>query len=181
MAQMPETEILLEAVHQVLARVPEARRRLRVRLAGPYEQGYQDRAVALGLTGIVEFLGPRPHAETRALQRRADLLVLWKPRGEGYRTMVPGKLYEYLESGRPVVALLDADDEAAELARRGGGVLIPPGRREALADELERRYRAWRDHGRAPDARPPGLERYTRGALAARLAAILERVRAERR
>ena len=38
---------------------PEARRRLRVRLAGPLRhRTTQDRALALGLTGIVEFTGP---------------------------------------------------------------------------------------------------------------------------
>lgn len=175
LAQMPDTETCLEAVHEVLARRPEARRRLRVRFAGPYESGYEDRSIALGLKGIVEFLGPRPHQETRALQRSADLLVLWKPRGTGFRTMVPGKLYEYLESGRPLVALLDADEEAADVARRGGAVVLPPGRREVLAAEIERSYLAWRDGGRAPDARPAWLQAHTRRELARRLASLLER------
>src|SRR4029077_11421919 len=120
MSQLPDTEVVLEAVHDLLARHPEARRRVRVELLGPYESGYEDRAVALGLTGIVRFAGPRPHTEARRLQRRADLLLLWNPTGPRFRTMVPGKLYEYLESRRPIVALLGDDSEAAELARRGG-------------------------------------------------------------
>jgi glycosyltransferase involved in cell wall biosynthesis len=180
MAQQPETEILLEAVHDFLAHVPEARRRLRVRLAGAYEQGYQDRAVALGLTGIVEFLGPVAHAEARRLQRRADLLVLFKPYGPAFDTMVPGKLYEYLDAGRPLVALLEANQEAAEIARRADAVVLPPGKRQPLAAEIERRYRAWQASGRAPDARAPWLEESTRARLAARLAETLDRMRGGR-
>src|SRR5207247_8093632 len=126
-----------EPLHDVLARLPEARRRLRVRLAGPYETGYQDRAVALGLSGIVEFTGVKPHAESRALQRRADLLLHWQPRA--MPTMVPGKLYEYFESGRPVVALLDPELEAAELVRAAPGTVIRPGDRGAVAGGLEAR------------------------------------------
>jgi glycosyltransferase involved in cell wall biosynthesis len=173
LSQMPDTEVFLEAVHEVLARRPEARRRLRATLAGPFESGYRDRAIALGLTGIVEFTGPRPHAETRALQRDAELLVLWKPRG--MPTMVPGKLYEYLDAGRPVVALLERDDEAAELVRRAGGVVVEPGDRTALAAEIERRYAAWHPGGSAaaPPTRPAWLEEHTRGRLAARLANLL--------
>src|SRR5438128_12092657 len=59
-------------------------------------------AIALGLTGIVQFPGPLAHAEARALQRRAALLLLGKPRG--CPTMVPGKIYEYFEAGRRVAA-----------------------------------------------------------------------------
>jgi glycosyltransferase involved in cell wall biosynthesis len=180
MAQQPETEILLEAVHDFLAHHPDARRRVRVRLAGPFEQGYQDRAVALGLTGIVEFLGPIAHGEARRLQRRADLLVLFKPYGPAFDTMVPGKLYEYADAGRPWAALLEPEQEAAELARRAGAAVLPPGKRQPLAAEIERRYQEWRAAGRAPDARPPWLNEYTRAALAARLADTLERARQDR-
>ncbi len=176
LSQMPDTETFLEALHDLLAHRAEARRRVRARLIGPFEVGYQDRAIALGLSGIVEFAGPRSHGETRSLQRRADLLVLWKPRGEGYRTMVPGKLYEYLDSARPTIALLPADEEAADLVRRGGGVVLRPGDREALRAELERRYLDWKEHGRAPDARPAWLDGHTRAALAGRLSEQLEGV-----
>src|SRR5262249_37334803 len=79
LSQMPETETLLEALHDLLARRPALRRKLRARLAGPYEQGYEDRSIALGLKGIVDFPGPLSHTEARALQRSADLLLLWKP------------------------------------------------------------------------------------------------------
>lgn len=172
LSMMPETEVFLEAVHDLLARRPELRRRFRARLAGPFDLGYQDRAVALGLRGIVEFTGPLSHAESRALQRAADLLLLWKP--PGMPTMVPGKLYEYLAAGRPIVALLPAGDEAAELASRGGAIRIDPGNRAALAAELERHCDRHSAEGRAPAARPEWLAQFTRPRLAQRLAAELD-------
>ncbi len=172
----PEAGTFLEAVHDVLARRPEARRRLRVDLVGPFETDYEDRATALGLTGIVKFHGAQAHAATRAIQRRADALVLWRPEGEGLRTMVPGKLYEYVDAGRPIVALWRPGEEAAGLVERAGGVVIPPGDRASLARELETRYMAWRESGRAPSARPAWLDEHARPALAARLAAELDRL-----
>ena len=180
MSQLPDTEILLEAVHDLLARHPEARRRLRVELAGAYESGYEDRSIALGLKGIVRFVGPRTHAETRALQHRADVLVLLKPGGPMFRTMVPGKLYEYLEARRPIVALVDDRDEAIELLRRAGQAVLPPGQRESLTDELERRYLSWREHGRAADGDAEWLESHQRRRLAGRLAETLDELVRER-
>jgi glycosyltransferase involved in cell wall biosynthesis len=180
---MTDVEVLLEALHEILARRPEARRRIRARLAGPFESGYEDRAQALGLRGIVEFTGPLAHAQSRALQRAADLLLLWKP--QGARTMVPGKVYEYLDAGRPILALLDEDDEAAQLVRRAGATCLPPGDRSRLAGEIERRYLAWKDGPRSAadprGARPAWLEEHTRANLAARLARLLDGLVAEGR
>src|SRR4029079_1200446 len=122
------------------------------KLAGPFDTGYEDRAVALGLTGIVEFTGPLTHGVSRALQREADVLLLWKP--PGMPTMVPGKLYEYLDAGRPLIALLPEGEEATDLGVRGGAVLVRPGDRMALAAEIERRVDGWIAAGRAPDRRP---------------------------
>lgn len=171
---MEDAGTLLEAVHEVLAHVPEARRRLRVDLAGPYDLDYEDRALALGLKGIVRFTGALAHAESRALQQAADALLLWKPRGAGFRTMVPGKLYEYLDTGRPIVALLEPGDEAAGLVRRAGGTVLAPGDRAGLARELETRYTAWKAGGREPGARPEWLGEHTRERLAANLATRLD-------
>jgi glycosyltransferase involved in cell wall biosynthesis len=173
---MPDVEVLFEALHQVLARRPEARRRIRVRLAGPFDIDYEDRAVALGLKGIVEFTGPLAHGEARSLQRAADLLLLWKPRG--FHTMVPGKTYEYLDAGRPLLALLEDGDEVEQLVRRAGGTCLPSGDREGLAAEIERRYLAWKEgagtEAQAAPGRPEWIEEHTRSSLSARLARLLD-------
>jgi glycosyltransferase involved in cell wall biosynthesis len=178
---MEDAGTLLEAVYEMLAKVPEARRRLRVELAGPYDVDYEDRAEALGLKGIVRFPGALTHAQARALQRSADALLLWRPRGQGFRAMVPGKLYEYLDAGRPIIALLPADDEAAGLVERSGGTVLAPNARAALARELETRYMAWKERGRIADARPAWLDEHARERLAARLAGWLDELAASRR
>lgn len=176
LAQMPDAFTFLDALHDLLARHPEGRRRVRVRFAGPYETGVEDRAIALGFKGIVDFLGPLSNERARVLQRTADALLLWKPRGDGYRTMVPGKLYEYLDAGRPILAVLRADEEAASVAREGGAIVVPPGARDAIREALERLYEAWRSGGRPPSARSEWLRSHTRAALARRAAALLEEV-----
>jgi glycosyltransferase involved in cell wall biosynthesis len=173
LSHLADAETTFEALHAVFARRPEARRVIRLRVAGPYDAEYRDRATALGLTGIVEWCGPVPHAEARALQRAADALMLWSPRG--YRTNIPGKVYEYLDSGTPVLALLDPQDEVTALLRRAGATLLVPGDREGLAVEIERRYLDWRQGGGAPaPGRPAWLEEHTRERLAGRLAALLD-------
>jgi len=171
---MEDAGTLLQAVARVLATDPAARDALRVEFAGPYDRDWEARAASLGLADVVRFHGSLEHARARALQGAADLLLLWKPRGEGYRTMVPGKLYEYLDAGRPVLALLAADDEAADWVRRGRGWVGPPGDVDALAREIAARFARWRREGRTPSSRPEGLDDHTRAALAGRLARALD-------
>jgi len=175
---MDELGTLIDAVAALLARDPGARAVLRVELLGPYDREWEARARARGLDGVVRFAGARAHAEARLAQRSADLLLLWRPRGEGYRTMVPGKLYEYLASGRPVLALLPEGDEAADLVRRAGGAVIAPGSAAALERELAARLVRWRAAGRAPDAVPDWLGGHTREHLAGALARALDRLTA---
>ncbi len=173
LSEMPAAETFMEAVAELCKRHSQARRRIRVVLAGSHESGYPDRAQGLGLVGVVEFPGPLDHAQARRLQAQADVLLLWKPAAAGYRTMVPGKLYEYLAARRPILAILPEDDEAAELVRRGGGVVVPPGARGPLLGALEQRYLAF-DSG-TPSLPPlPWLEDHERARLAQRMASWLD-------
>ena len=113
-------------------------------------------------------------SEARALQASAELLVHWQPRE--FATMVPGKLYEYIESGRPIVALLDPELEAAALLRRADAVILAPGDRVALSAELERRYREWKVQGRQPAAAREWIREYARDHLSGQLAQVLDGV-----
>jgi len=173
---MDDLATLIDALASLLARDPGARALLRVDLLGPYDREWQERASTRGLDGVVRFAGPRAHAEARLAQRSADLLLLWRPHGEGYRTMVPGKLYEYLASGRPVLALLPDGDEAAELVRRAGGAVVAPGSAAVLERELASRLARWRASGRTPDALTDWLGAHTREHLAGELARALDGV-----
>jgi glycosyltransferase involved in cell wall biosynthesis len=178
LSNMDEPATLIDAVASLLERDPGARAVLRVDLYGPYDHEWQTRAQARGLDGVVRFAGPRPHAESRQAQRAADLLLLWRPHGEGFRTMVPGKLYEYLASGRPVLALLVDSDEAAVLVRRAGGTVIAPASAGALERELSLRLSQWRARGRTPDAVPGWLGEHAREHLAGILARSLDGIAA---
>ena len=107
------------------------------------------------------------------------MLLLWKP--PGMPTMVPGKLYEYLDAGRPLVAVLPAGDEAALLAERGGATRVDPGDRDALGRALEAVIDRRDAEGRAATSRPVWLDEHARPVLARRLAAELDAVLAEAR
>ena len=57
-------------------------------------------------------LGTVPHAQALALQASADVLV--SIGNESLSAQIPGKLYEYLGTGRPILHLLSATRDAAQ-------------------------------------------------------------------
>jgi glycosyltransferase involved in cell wall biosynthesis len=92
-------DLLFDAARHVIARRPDARF---VLAGGRPDQILSARAAAdkAGLSGTAIFAGQRPAEEIPSFLDAADVLV--SPRSSGTNT--PLKLYQYLRSGRPIVA-----------------------------------------------------------------------------
>jgi glycosyltransferase involved in cell wall biosynthesis len=93
----------LELLYAAMARVRQARPDVRLVLAGGKpEQIARARAQAraAGIEDVTLFTGERPAAEMPAYLLASDLLV--SPRSRGTNT--PLKIYQYLRSGKPIVA-----------------------------------------------------------------------------
>lgn len=140
--------------------------RLRVQAAG-FKPGA---AAEAGVTDWVTELGPVPHGQALALMKQADLLYLPVPTGFYAMASLPGKLFEYLGCGRPVLAVVPERSEVARvLEDTGGGVRCEPGDVAGLAEVLLGWLR-----GEARVAPPQGIDRYSRAATTARLAQVLD-------
>lgn len=140
--------------------------RLRVDAAG-FQPGP---ATEAGVTDWVRELGPVPHGRAVTLMKQADLLYLPVPTGYYATASLPGKLFEYLACGRPILAVVPAASEVAQvLDDTGGGVRVEPGDAASLAQTLL----TWlRGEGRVEP--PQGIDRYSRAATTRRLAQVLD-------
>jgi hypothetical protein len=105
---------------------------LRVAFYGPNHDVTLDQARAAGVAELVRCHEPVPQAEALELQRRAQLLLVMDfhtPRGKG---VYPGKLFEYLGAGRPILAVGKKDGVMDRLLRSVGA-----GRTASTAAEVE--------------------------------------------
>jgi glycosyltransferase involved in cell wall biosynthesis len=133
---------LLEAVAAVLRDRPDLEGQVEVLLAGVFTD--QDRAVAVRYPFVTlsDFI---PHAGTIDLMRSADLLFLpMHDLPAGRRAgLVPQKTYEYLASGRPILAAVPDGDARDLLQAAGTAALCRPADTDAMARlllaEIERR------------------------------------------
>lgn len=92
-----------------------------------------ERAAAGRGLGAIEFRPLDPEDELANTLLAADVLLVHQR--SGVRNMsLPAKLGTYLASGRPVLAVVEADDEVArEVRASGGGIVVRPGDSAAIA------------------------------------------------
>jgi glycosyltransferase involved in cell wall biosynthesis len=166
---------LLRAIERLLAEDPSLEELIEVHLAGVTSDA--DRRA--GTHPVIHFRGYLPHFESVALLRSADLLFLPLhdlPPGRRL-SIVPGKTYEYLASGTPILAAVPDGDARELLARAGTSRLCRPDDVEAMADILRDEIARFRADGRRPPVpRSPELLRYGRRYLSGELAGVFDRV-----
>lgn len=131
-----------------------------------------------GVEDLVTEHGWVGHSEALGLMGRADVLFLPVSGGPYAHSALPGKLFEYIGTGRPILAAVPPESETARVLEEvGGACRVDPGdvpaTVQALADLLARPQGAL-----LPARRGDRLAAYTRASTARQLAALFDRVQA---
>ncbi|HCB12073.1 MAG TPA: hypothetical protein DEP36_00675, partial [Gammaproteobacteria bacterium] len=132
---------LLEAAGALLRERPEYRQRLRIEYYGGVAPEIAAQMEVLTseqeLTDIVRFFPDVPYQRSKALQKGADVLLLIVDRGETTSGVIPGKLFEYLAAGRPILCIA-AEGATPDIIRQGRlGWVVPPGDVTAIKTVLD--------------------------------------------
>ena len=109
--------------------VPNARLLIAGRLTND-EQAIIDRS---GVGHVVEHLGMLSHRDAVSLQRSADALVLLTA---PHASAATAKVFEYLATGKPVIALADASEAADIIRNANAGIVVPPEDVAAITEAL---------------------------------------------
>ena len=162
---------LYDAIEHVAKTDPALLSNVEVLAAG-FEPGPAQRR---GLSDYINELGVLSHDDAVALMRSADVLYLRNFDGSQQEWCLPGKIFEYLATRRPVLAVTDPAGEAGRLiARIGGGVVVSPSDAAGLRRVLSEAFRA------GVLATPPQdhtlLRAFERPALTRLLASVFETV-----
>lgn len=178
-------EAFLQAVADLMTEREDFAERVRLCFAGRLDDEVRARLAAPPFERVAELPGYLPHRESVALLRRSRLLLLSTGADAQARSMVTGKVYEYLAAGVPILALAPPDGDAARLiASTGAGWVFAP---EDRAGVLAHLRRLWQEEcareARAPAAGGPPqfgcvrdeaeIQRYSRREQTRRLADVL--------
>jgi glycosyltransferase involved in cell wall biosynthesis len=164
---------LVEALDLLLGRRPDLEDVVELHLAGVLNDS--DRRVA-DRCKVAKIRGYLTHAESIALMQSANLLFLpMQNLPHGSRaTIVPGKTYEYLASGSPILAAVPDGDARDILERAGNAELVRPDDVEGMADALLQSIESWQSGTPPPSPDPELVGRFQYGKLARELADIFD-------
>jgi glycosyltransferase involved in cell wall biosynthesis len=134
---------LLRAMAQLAEREAEFRERVRLVFVGQKYNEIDLLARQMNLSTNVRQYGPQSPVGAQKFVSQADLLVvnLYGIVGMDYHWCVPCKLYTYLGTQKPVLALLPPGEARDLVLRAGTGFVAEPDNVEAIADVLESLFR----------------------------------------
>lgn len=136
-----------------------------------------ERVLLEGRKSEVTALGFMPQADALKYMEDTDYLLLTMTND----ISVPGKLFEYMATQKPILAITGAGSEVDQILREtAAGVTAPPDDGKSIQAMLMRAFEAWRDGRKliASSGRP--VRRYERPRLAEEYGELLRGVEAGR-
>ena len=112
------------------------------------------------------------HKEALKLQRSSQLLLLIEIDSEKTRGIIPGKLFEYLVSGRPILAIGPMGGDPKKIINETNtGKYFNYSEKEKIKEYIWSSYKAYKENDLTVHA--IGLQKYSRKALTGDLARLL--------
>lgn len=159
---------IFAAVAQLFERRPETRDQIELAFIGSFRDAYRKLAEKQGVEQILLTPGYVPHREVMDWLLSAD--VLWLTIDDPRLT--PGKLYEYMGTRKPILALAGEGIVRTLLDSYGASLYVKPTDVDGLTDALESLYDAWRTDA-LPEGDEDAAEAHNLRNLAAQLEIIL--------
>lgn len=164
----------IKGMKMFLAKRPELKDRIRLCFIGKMDE-YRDE-IKDGLKGVVEFKDYLPHREAIKYMVNSHLLLLLLPSKPGAETWYPGKIFEYMASGTPVLALVPDGLAKRLIEESRTGFVVNPEDVDAISERIYELYRRWERGELTTNPDWKVIKRYERKGLTKALAEEFDRV-----
>lgn len=156
---------------------PELRDRVRVNIVGFADDATVKQHAAEGeLRGIIQIHRFVSHGEALQAMRASNCLLLFLGHRQVARLSGLGKIYEYLRTGRPILAVA-YEGGTKELVEEGrAGWVVNPDDTEGIKQTLETILRDGGMNDAPRPVRPEFVEQFRYDYLAGKLAQVLDKV-----
>lgn len=163
---------LWECLVELLDEVPDFQKHLEIKLIGAVSQEVLETISEFGLNPYLNNLGYVSHYEAIAHQRKSQVLLLIEINSEETKSIIPGKLFEYMVSERPIIAIGPQGSDFAEIiTTTNTGVFFDYSEKMKLKSVLLGHYNQFLEGKLQSNA--VGLQHYSRKNLTEKLAQLI--------
>ena len=147
-------------------------------LAGEISESDKRIVQESGIPQLVKLPGYLSHPESVSLIRGADLLFLpMHNLPDGTRaTIVPGKTYEYMATGNPILAAVPEGDVKDFLQQCGTAFICKPDDVKGMIAILDKTFRAWQHGEKIVKFNNSFVKKFERKYLTSKLATFFNSV-----
>lgn len=143
-----------------------------LKLIGKISQEILESISEFQLDAFCNNLGYVSHTEAIAHQRKSQVLLLIEIDSEETKSIIPGKLFEYMVSERPIIAIGPKDSDFAEIiTSTNTGVFFTYSEKERLKKTILAYFELFLENNL--QVHPVGLQHYSRKNLTEKLVSIL--------
>ncbi|GGC87574.1 glycosyl transferase family 1 [Flavobacterium lutivivi] len=166
-------KILWQAIQELTKENMDFKNDFQLKLLGATSQEVLDTINEFQLGDFVLNLGYVSHQEAVEHQRKSQVLLLIEINSEDTKSIIPGKVFEYIVSERPIVAIGPKDSDFAEIiTSTNTGVFFTYDEKEKLKSVLLNYYELFKNNNLKVHA--VGLQQYSRKSLTEKLAQLVK-------
>ncbi|MEM7087690.1 MAG: glycosyltransferase family 4 protein [Bacteroidota bacterium] len=165
-------KVLWKVLAELIETHPEFAAQCRVKLVGAVSEDVLLSLNSYGLTNYTEEGGYVAHEEALQLQKNAQVLLLVEMNRPETKAIIPGKLFEYLSAGRPILALGPAGSDIKTIIdETKTGQFFSYSEERQIKDQI---WNYFQDHMQQKlEVDSASIEKYSRRALTKEMAQLL--------
>ncbi|MBC3759013.1 glycosyltransferase [Hyunsoonleella sp. SJ7] len=165
-------EILWNVLSELVSEVEGFKSDFQLNLVGFISDNVLQTIEKFDLTDYVDKVGYISHKESVMFQKKSQLLLLIEIDSEDTKCIIPGKLFEYMVSNRPIIAIGPKDSDVERIIKETNtGNYFDYTENDSLKKTILEHYSAYKSN--TLKSHPIGLQKYHRKALTQLLSQLL--------
>jgi hypothetical protein len=166
-------EYFLKALKIVFNKIPDAKENIEAYFIGLFPEEHRQTVRQHGLENNVVIEGYKNHIECISYEMSSDVLWLMIGRSEASDMISTGKLYEYIGTGKPILACLPDGAAKKSLEGYGAEMICEPDSPEKISECIIKFYELYKEN-KLPSGDSKFIEKYSRITLTGKLAEIFD-------
>lgn len=164
--------ILWEVLSELVTENKNFASRFQLNLIGKVSQEIIDSISKFSLSNYCNLVGYVSHNKAIVFQKKSQVLLLIEINSPETKSIIPGKLFEYMVSERPIIAIGPKDSDFAEIiTTTNTGVFFTYDEKERLKKIILANFELYLEN--KLQVYPIGLQQYSRKSLTEKLVKIL--------